>query len=1198
MKSTFKRNLLIGFGVSLLLVIVSSIASYTSIRNLLNSEAQVSHTNKVISQLENVISTLKDAETGQRGFLLTNQDNFLQPYFGSREKAASLVGSLKKLTSDNLSQQNDLEKLEDVINNRMNVLQQLIDKRKSGVAILNTDLEIGKIYMDSARAIVNSLEERENALLHERTARMKTFTSSTPVLIVTAALLSLLITIFFFLRVNNDFENKVRLQRELEEKDKDMQRRITAIQSIAGKISQGDYKIRVNDDVKDVLGELTGSLNTMAETLDGSFTLLSDKERLQTGIAGMNEKLLGEQDVNELTVIIAQAAAEFTGSNTAAFYLVNSNGNLEYSAGYAFDIGDGRRRVIKRGEGLAGQAYSSGKIITLHEINGNDILISFATGKVKPKSVIAVPVYFERKVKGVLELASINVYDKNAIAFLENISDNIGIVLNTAENRRRLKELLEETQAQAEELQSQHSELENLNAELEAQAEKLQTSEEELKVQQEELLQANSELQENARSLEEKNQLISERNIEIQKKAEELAISTKYKSEFLANMSHELRTPLNSILLLARLLSENTDNNLSADQVEYATVIRNSGNSLLSLIDEILDLSRIESGKLNVEYGPVTIKEIVSDLKSLFVPLFKDKNLELRFETDDNVQEAIETDRMRIGQVLKNLLSNALKFTSKGYVQLRISASRDKKFVSFAVKDTGIGIPADKQLLIFEAFQQADGSTRRKYGGTGLGLSISRELARLLGGKIEVTSKPNEGSEFIITIPVSQSIARENAAAKNQEIISPGVRKEEIQLQPFDKYTTVLIPENIPDDRASIGEDDNVILIIDDDVNFAKSLLDFTRKKGYKGVVAVRGDEGIQLAKQLRPAGILLDIQLPVKSGWDVIEALKSSPYTRHIPVHMMSVYEAKNESMMKGAVNFINKPVAFENIQEIFKKIEYVLYHNPKKVLIAEDNAMHAKALAFFLENAGVVTEVKHTVEESIESLQDKKIDCVILDMGVPDSKAYDMLDNVRKTAGLEDVPIIIFTGKSLSQAEEMRIKQYADSIVIKTAHSYRRLLDEVSLFLHLVEDDKNAAGKSALSKTVVLKDVLKGKTVLIADDDARNIFSLTKALEQVQMNVVTAIDGKEALKKLESHPETDIVLMDMMMPEMDGYTTIEEIRRHYKFKKLPVLAVTAKAMSGDREKCIKAGASDYISKPVDIDQLLSLLRVWLYEK
>lgn len=1180
------------------MVIVSSIASYTSIRNLLNSEAQVSHTNKVISQLENVISTLKDAETGQRGFLLTRQDDFLQPYSGAREKAASLVESLKKLTTDNPLQQQDLKRLGDVIVNRMGALQQLIDKRKAGIAIVNADLELGKTYMDSARAIVNNLEDRENALLHERTLRMKTFTSSTPILIVTAALLSLLITIFFFLRVNKDFENKVRLQKELEGKDRDIQRRITAIRAIAGKISQGDYKIRVNDEARDVLGELTGSLNTMAETLERSFTLLSDKERLQAGIAGMNEKLLGEQDVSELAIIIAQAAAEYTGSNTAAFYLVNSNGNLEYSAGYAFDIGDESRRIIKRGQGLAGQAYSSGKIITLQEVNENDILISFATGKAKPKCIIAVPVYFERKVKAVLELASVNVYDKNAMAFLENISDNIGIVLNTAENRRRLKELLEETQAQAEELQSQHSELENLNAELEAQAEKLQTSEEELKVQQEELLQANSELEENARSLEEKNQLISERNIEIQKKAEELAISTKYKSEFLANMSHELRTPLNSILLLSRLLSENTDKNLSSDQVEYATVIRNSGNSLLSLIDEILDLSRIESGKLNVEYNSVTIKEIISDLKSLFAPLFKDKNLELRFETDDDVQEAIETDRMRIGQVLKNLLSNALKFTSKGYVQLKISASQDKQFISFAVKDTGIGIPADKQLLIFEAFQQADGSTRRKYGGTGLGLSISRELARLLGGKIEVASKPNEGSEFVITIPVSQSIARENAEIKKQETVLPDQRKEDIQVQPFDKYTAVPIPENIPDDRASIKEDDKVILIIDDDVNFAKSLLDFTRKKGYKGVVAVRGDEGIQLARQLRPAGILLDIQLPVKSGWDVIEALKSSPYTRHIPVHMMSVYEAKNESMMRGAVNFINKPVAFENIQDIFKKIEYVLYHNPKKVLIAEDNAMHAKALAFFLENAGVITEVKHTVEESIASLQDRKVDCVILDMGVPDSKAYDMLDNVRKTPGLEDVPIIIFTGKSLSQAEEMRIKQYADSIVIKTAHSYRRLLDEVSLFLHLVEDDKNATGKTVVTKTMVLKDVLKGKTVLIADDDARNIFSLTKALEQVQMNVVTAIDGKEALKKLESHPETDIVLMDMMMPEMDGYTTIEEIRKHYKFKKLPVLAVTAKAMSGDREKCIKAGASDYISKPVDIDQLLSLLRVWLYEK
>jgi CheY-like chemotaxis protein len=499
--------------------------------------------------------------------------------------------------------------------------------------------------------------------------------------------------------------------------------------------------------------------------------------------------------------------------------------------------------------------------------------------------------------------------------------------------------------------------------------------------------------------------------------------------------------------------------------------------------------------------------------------------------------------------------------------------------------------------VIFEAFQQADGSTKRQYGGTGLGLSISRELAKLLSGKITVHSEEGQGSEFILTIPVIKDTALQQDNIDTNDAKPPALIDAEMQVN-NERFIAEEIPAAIPDDRNEIKAGDKVILIIEDDTAFAKSLLEFTRQNSYKGIVAVRGDEGIELAKKYQPYGILLDLQLPVKSGWQVMNELKSDPETKPIPVHIMSSHELKNKSLLSGAVDFISKPVAFEKMSSIFQKIENALSRHPKKVLLVEENPKHAKALAYFLENFNITTEIKNSISDSIEALSDKSIDCVLLDMGIPTQNSYDTLEQIKKTAGLENLPIIIFTGKNLSYAEEMRIRQYADSIVVKTAHSYQRILDEVSLFLHLVEENKKDKVSHKYKRMGELAEVLKGKTVLIADDDVRNIFSLSKSLENYGMNVISAIDGKDALKQLNTHKHVDIVLMDMMMPEMDGYETTKRIRTNPKYKKLPVIAVTAKAMMGDREKCISAGASDYITKPVDADQLTSLLRVWLYEK
>lgn len=1191
MKSTFQRNLLVGFGLSLFLLIVSSIASYISIKNLLTSVEEVQRTDKIIQTIEGTLSTLKDAETGQRGFLLTGRETFLEPYHGAYQKAMSQLQAAKELTNADPVQQKNYADLETVIATRLQLLQNLIEQKKSQNTIDAAGLEKGKQHMDEARRIVKAIADHEEKILQERTGKLKTSSANTPLLILVAAILSIVITLVFFVRINNDFKRRQILQKELQDKDEDIARRIHIIQGIAEKISAGDYEVRATDEGADGLGNLSVSLNKMAESLSYSFGLLSDKEWLQTGIANLNTEMIGDVDVRSLSSKIIVFIAGYTRSLVGVVYVAEDD-RLSLVNSFAF-ADENKRREIAIGEGIAGQAAQTGKTIVLTDIPESSILISYATGQAKPKSVMATPIYYEGRVTGVIELASMENYTQNDIAFLEMVSPAIGTALSTAENRKKLQELLEETQSQSEELQAQHNELENVNAELEMQAQRLQASDEEMKVQQEELIHANNELEEKARQLEEKNQQINERNILIQNKAEQLAASTKYKSEFLANMSHELRTPLNSILLLSRLMSDNNESNLTEEQIEYAKVIQSSGQGLLALINEILDLSKIEAGKMDLVFEDVFVHDVIKNLSSIFQPLAQEKHIGFLIDIDRDVPGTVETDNMRLEQVLKNLIANALKFTASGSVGVHVSVKGSN--ISFAVTDTGIGISEDKQQLIFEAFQQEDGSTRRKYGGTGLGLSISRELAKLLGGEITLKSEVGKGSTFTLTIPLKHTA--QQPVETPVQIATKVLEETQAANHPVEnKYLSEVIPPDVPDDRNKINRNDKVILIVEDDVNFAKSLVEFTHKQGYKAVVTVRGDEALSLAKLYKPAGILMDIQLPVKDGLEAMDELKNDTETRHIPVHMMSSHEMKMKSLSKGAIDFISKPVAFEKMNDIFQKLEYVLNQGPQKVLIVEENPKHAKALAYFLETYHVNSEIKNTVDAGIQALKSQDVNCVILDMELPAQNAYETLEKVKKTPGLEHLPIIIFTGKSLSRVEEQRIRQYADSIVVKTAYSYQRIIDEVSIFLHLVEENIKPAD-SQYKKLGMLQDVLKGKTVLIADDDVRNIYSLTRALENLSMNVISAMDGKEALAKLEESKKVDVVLMDMMMPEMDGYTSIQEIRKQGKYRSLPIIAVTAKAMLGDREKCINAGASDYITKPVDIDQLLSLLRVWLYD-
>lgn len=1191
MKLSLKNNLKLGFGLSIGVLILSSLASFISIKSLIKNTQLMTESHATISDLDNIISVLKDAETGQRGYLLTGNEVFLAPYKGSKKTVFFLYKKLVKNTKGNPLHEQNLERLKVFLNERLDMLQRAINIKKNKGVVSGTSLLIGKRHMDNVRKVIAEMQTQEKKILLLRTSRMNTWAGYTPILIVFASILSLLITFFFYRKVASDFNARVKLQQELQNINAETTRRIEAIKTIANQISQGNYKIRLEDQIKDDLGNLANSLNAMAESLQYSFGLLEDKEWLQSGIAKLNDQMVGEKDLETLANDMLTQIVEHTKSHVGALYVLEDDKRLYLTGKYALNTKKTRYKIAK-GEGLIGQCLQTEKLILLDEIPEADITISYATGHTKPKNVVAFPLFHNSFVIGVIELASLHSYTPRKLDFLRTIASNIGVAIQVAQNRKKLQEFLEETQAQAEELQAQHAELETLNTELETNTQKIQASEEELRVQQEELLQSNQELEERTSLLEEKNQLIQERNIEIQQKAEQLAQSTRYKSEFLANMSHELRTPLNSILLLSRLMAENEE--LEEEYKEYADVIQSSGQGLLSLIDEILDLSKIEAGKMQLEIDSVNLEEVINDMRYLFNPLAREKNLTLSFTSDKDVPSVITTDKMRLEQILKNLLSNAFKFTKTGSISVSISVNSAQKNIIFKVTDTGIGIANDKLEMIFDAFQQADGSTKRKFGGTGLGLSISKELARLLNGDIKVSSVENVGSEFILTIPLNFD---ENTTAQNTIEFDPLTDEKEIK--PItERFTVTHIPVDVADDRAQLSAEDKPILIIEDDTAFAKTLLEFTRKKGYKGIVAVRGDIGVELANQYKPLAILLDIQLPIKDGWQVMEELKANPATRAIPVHIMSSLEVKKESLTKGAVDFINKPIAFEHMQQIFEKLEEALSKHPKKALIIEENEQHAKALSYFLSNANIQTQIAKNIKESLTALKEEEIDCVILDMGIPDKNTYETLETFKKNDGLENLPIIVFTGKNLSKGEETRIKQYSDSIIVKTAHSYQRILDEASLFLHLVEEKEKQTKGTPRDGLGELNNVLKNKTALIADDDMRNIFSLTKALEQHQMKVLHAVDGKEALNVLAENTNIDVILMDMMMPKLDGYQTIKQIRLNPTYKHLPILAVTAKAMMGDREKCIAAGASDYISKPVDVDQLMSLLRVWLYDR
>ncbi|MGA9520582.1 MAG: response regulator, partial [Myxococcaceae bacterium] len=990
---------------------------------------------------------------------------------------------------------------------------------------------------------------------------------------------------------------------------------VRAIAEVATAVTKGDLTRAIAVEAQGELAALKDNINQMILNLRETTQKNTEQDWLKTHLARFTRMLQGQRELQTVCRLILSELAPLLRVQHGAFYIRDSaNGSVESAAfkllsSYAMRE---RKRLAHRflpGDGLVGQCVLEKERILLTDVPEDYIKISSGLGEAKPLNIVVLPVIFEGEVKAVIELASFYRFNDIHLAFLDQLTESIGIVLNTIAASMRTEELLKQSQTLADELRSQQLELTGTNRQLEQQAASLQASEDRLKNQQEELQQTNEELEERSRLLQLQNEEVERKNREIEQakhaledKAEQLALTSKYKSEFLANMSHELRTPLNSLLILSKLLSDNVEGNLHDKQVEFARTIHAAGSDLLALINDILDLSKIESGTMSVDIERLELEELRSYVERTFSQLAQDRNLGFEVSVAEDVPLHIDTDGRRLQQVLKNLLANAFKFTGRGQVTLSVKRAtsgwnplNDRLneaggVLAFAVTDTGIGISKEKHQIIFEAFQQADGTTSRKYGGTGLGLSISREIARLLGGEVTVKSEVGKGSTFTLYIPTRLTMPERPTSELAVANATQAIRR----LEAVDP--ALLAANELEDDRDAIGPDDRILLIIEDDLVFARILLGIARDRGFKGVVALRGDVGIELARRLRPEAITLDIALPEVDGWSVLDRLKHDPVVRHIPVQIISASEEDPRRALRlGARAMLQKPVSSEALEDALDGMRAFIDRAVKNLLVVEDDPAQRAAIVALVGNGDVQTTTAATASEALAAMKAQDFDCVVLDLGLPDMSGRELIETIAREHG-PNVPIIVYTGKELTEDEETGLKRFTESIIVKSARSPEHLLDETALFLHRVEANLPDKKRQMIRQVQLEDPVLKGKKVLVVDDDVRNIFALTSVLERHHMQVLFAENGQKGIELIEANPDLDLVLMDVMMPGMDGYETMRSIRTRNQLTNLPIIALTAKAMKGDREKCIEAGASDYITKPVETEQLLSLLRVWLY--
>ncbi|HWN66797.1 MAG TPA: response regulator, partial [Haliangium sp.] len=971
-------------------------------------------------------------------------------------------------------------------------------------------------------------------------------------------------------------------------------RQVRAIGDVATAVTKGDLTQTIDVEARGEVAVLKDNINQMIQTLAQTTRVNQDQDWLKTNLTRFTRLLQGQRQLLTVARQVLSELAPVVEAQHGVFYMVQSVDDepvLKLYASYAYMERKHVANQFRFGESLVGQAALERKRILITDVPPDYIQVSSGLGEARPRAIVVVPVLFEEEVKGVIELSSFQKFTPIQLAFLDQLIESLGIVVATIEASSRTDELLRQSQSLAEELQTQQEELQQTNEELEEKA---------------------RQLTEQKSEVERKNQEVELARQELEEKAEQLALTSRYKSEFLANMSHELRTPLNSLLILSRQLEGNRDGNLTDRQVEYAKTIHQSGTDLLSLINEILDLAKIESGTMAINVSEVPFGKLQDYVDRLFRQVANEKGLTFTIELAADLPQSLRTDEQRLGQVLRNLLSNAFKFTEHGHVKLSIGnvppvpgqSDSDDPWVAFSVSDTGIGIPKDKQKIIFEAFQQVEGGTSRRFGGTGLGLSISREIAELLGGEITVESEPRRGSTFTLFLP-----RRYPGPPAVRSIEAPPTRPSRQPSELVD-FSDRLLPargmshvsphspnKSVPDDRKSIAAGDRVLLIIEDDEVFARALLDAARQRGFRGLVALHGEEGLAIAKSFKPDAITLDLRLPDTDGWVILDRLKHDPETRHIPVHIISAMDEERRSLECGAMAFLPKPSEPEALDSALREIEAFLDRQVKKVLIVEDDDVQRNAVVELIDGADVSTTAVATGAEALAALDEEMFDCLIIDLKLPDMAGAELIERLKEKPDLHRLPVIVYTGKELTESDEIGLRRMAESIIVKDVRSPERLLAETMLFLHRVEGDLPEYKRRLLHNRFADGDpALAGKKVLVVDDDVRNIFAITTILEQHRMAVIYAENGREALDKLGDHGDIDIVLMDVMMPEMDGYEATRKIRSQARFARLPVIALTAKAMKGDRDKCIEAGASDYITKPVDPDQLVSLLRVWLY--
>lgn len=1163
-QATFKRLLIRNVSLPLLLGLVSCVTFVAVIFFLIETKKDIEADDLAIGRSYQIEKLMLDAETGLRGYIITGNEAFLEPTQRATRILPERFSSLQSLVLANPEQVGRLSAVREAFNNWMAYAERTIAERKSSKFKAEQIVIAGhgKQLMDNIRQLLTQFIDTQEGLRNEKS---KTAGETTNYVLGAVIALSLLSGVFIALMGRNQL---LELSRSYE--------------------------------------------GTLAQQLKQN-ALLEDRQWIDNGRNQLSEKMLGELRVVDVAQQVLSYLAEYLGAHVGLFYVANEQQKFECCAA----LGVPEKSVVlenqfQMGEGLLGEVARSNKARLLEGLPPDYLKIETSIGSMPPKNVIIIPFSTHGRVNALVELALAKTVDEKAFQFLTDSSSSVSVAVRSALYRDKLEKLYSELQNQAEELQAQQEELRVSNEELEEQTKLLKEAQVRLESQHAELEQTNAQLEDQAQILESQKQAVSQQNDqlkharrELENKANELVRSSQYKSEFLANMSHELRTPLNSSLILAKLLADNKEKNLSAKQVEFARQIISSGNDLLNLINDVLDLSKVESGKLDIHPERLTVPQISQSLERIFKPIADEKKLKFEIHLGANLPESLFTDKMRVEQILKNLLSNAMKFTAEGSVTLKIDRFDDAK-VQFTVKDTGVGIAKDQQDVIFEAFRQADGTANRKYGGTGLGLSISKDLATLLGGEIHVQSEPGKGSEFSLFLPNEYSplTAAELARRTGQRTFSANDTSPSATTTAAPEAGTVSAPAkrqkklaagSIPDDREVVTTQDRVVLITEDDSIFARILLDLARELKFKAVVASTAEQAIELIARFNFNAILLDINLPDHSGLFILDHLKSNARTRHIPVHIISGEDLSHQALQMGAVGFLLKPVEREDLSSAFMKLESQMNHHIKKVLVVEDDEIQRQAICQLIEDSQISTTPVAHGADALSKLASDTFDCVIMDLALPDMSGFELLEQMAEHEAYAHPPVIVYTGKDLSRDEEARLRKHSQSLIIKGASSPDRLFSEVTLFLHKVESNLAPERQQMLEVLRNREKAFETKTILMVDDDIRNVFALTAALEQRGAKVVIARDGKEALKKLDEEKDIDLVLMDIMMPVMNGYEAMEEIRKQSRFAKLPIIALTAKAMKDDRDLCIKAGANDYLSKPVDVDKLLSLIRIWM---